>query len=72
VLTQVAVRRTAAADLPVRDVRTDDVVGGLFVPAGDGPFPGVALFGGSEGDIDSQYPDAALLASHDFVALAVG
>ena len=71
-LTKTLVRRSGAAGVSVRDVRNTIVVGRLFLPPGDGPFPGVALFGGSEGWIDSEYSNAALFASHGFAALTVG
>ena len=71
-LTKTLVRRSGAAGVSVRDVRNANVVGRLFLPPGDGPFPGVALFGGSEGGIDSEYSNAALLASRGFAALTVG
>ncbi|QPV64769.1 acyl-CoA thioesterase/BAAT N-terminal domain-containing protein [Halosimplex litoreum] len=47
----------------------DDVVGDLFVPAGEGPHPGVLVLHGSEGE--PARGRAALLAAHGFAALAV-
>ncbi len=71
-LTGTIARRAAAEGVTITDVRDGGVVGRLAVPAGAGPFPGVVLFGGSEGGIDSQGSNAALLASHGIVALAAG
>lgn len=72
VLTKTLVRRSMWTGVSTTDVRDDGVVGRLLLPVGDGPFPGVALFGGSEGGLDSQHSNAALLASHGFAALIVG
>jgi dienelactone hydrolase len=66
------VRRALPAGASVREVDAPGVVGRLFLPAGDGPFPGVVLLGGSEGGIDSMSTDAALLAAHGRAALVVG
>ena len=68
------VRRAAADGVVVREVREDDLVGRLFLPPGPvegagGPVPGVVLFPGSEGGLDSMSSDAALLASHGAAAL---
>ena len=71
-LTRTVVRRGLAAGATVRDVHGDGFVGRLVLPPGDGPFPAVALYGGSEGGIDSQFSNAAVLASHGYAALAVG
>ena len=71
-LTRTVVRRGLPAGATVRDVRADGVVGRLVVPPGPGPFPAVALFGGSEGGVDSQASNAAVLAAHGYASLAVG
>jgi dienelactone hydrolase len=47
----------------------EDVVGGLFVPTGDGPHPGVLVLHGSDGQ--PARGQAALLAAHGFAAFAV-
>jgi len=47
----------------------DDVVGDLFVPAGEGPRPGVLVLHGSDGQ--PARGQAALLAAHGFAAFAV-
>ncbi len=72
VLTKTLVRRSMAPDVSVHDVHGDGVIGRLFLPAGDGAVAGVVLFGGSEGGIDSEHSNAALLASRGFAALIVG
>ena len=68
---------TAAADL-VQKFAADDVRrvhvqgslhGTLFLPPGDGKFPGVLVLGGSEGG--APIARAAWLASHGYAALAL-
>ncbi|KAG8512223.1 Acyl-coenzyme A amino acid N-acyltransferase 1 [Galemys pyrenaicus] len=50
-------------------IRTGRVRGALFLPPGEGPFPGVIdLFGGVGGLVECR---AGLLASHGFAALAL-
>ena len=51
-------------------VREDGLYGELFVPDGEGPFRPVLVLGGSEGDVNPRI--AALLASHGYLALALG
>ncbi len=63
------VRRTATPDVVVQEVRAPGVVGRLFAPEGGTGLPGVVLFPGSEGGLDSQGANAALLASHGCAAL---
>ena len=65
-------RRAAGEGVSTTDVREGGVVGRLSLPPGSGPFPGVVLFGGSEGGIDSQGSNAAVLASRGFAAFAAG
>lgn len=72
VLTKTLVRRSISPDVSVHDVRDDQVIGRLFLPAGAGAVAGLVLFGGSEGGIDSEHSNAALLASRGFAALIVG
>ena len=66
----VEIERLFAADgverLPIRE---DGLVGTLFLPAGDGPFPGMLVFTGSGGGMEEGR--AALLASHGFAAFAL-
>ncbi|CAK8671137.1 unnamed protein product [Clavelina lepadiformis] len=50
-------------------VQEDGFHGTLFIPPGDGPFPGViSMFGGFPGVVEFK---AALLASHGFATLAL-
>ena len=63
------VRRALAPDVDVQEVRAPGVIGRLFLPASAAPTPGVVLFPGSEGGLDSQSSNAALLASHGCAAL---
>ena len=63
------VRRASAPDVHVQEVRAPGVVGRLFLPPGTAPGPGVVLFPGSEGGLDSQTSNASLLASHGCAAL---
>ncbi|MEI6621542.1 MAG: acyl-CoA thioesterase/bile acid-CoA:amino acid N-acyltransferase family protein [Actinomycetes bacterium] len=71
-LTTTAVRQTLPRDVTVQSIDEDGVVGRLLVPAGPGPFPAIVLFGGSEGGIDSHFSNAAVLASHGYLALTAG
>lgn len=51
------------------DVKVDGMVGKLYIPAGDGPFPGVMVLSGSEGGINRL--DGQLLASRGFAAFSL-
>lgn len=51
------------------DITDPDIVGKLFVPAGEGPFAVVLVVPGSDGGIPESL--AALFASHGFAALAL-
>lgn len=67
------VERYAMADgVEQTEVRQEGLAGTLFSPAGDGPAPGVIVFGGSDGGL-SPYTtrEAALSASEGFAALAL-
>ncbi len=68
----VLVRSGLPPDASMREVHDDGVVGRLFLPASDGPVPGVVLIGGSEGGVDAMATDAALLAAHGRAALVLG
>lgn len=58
-----------SADVQRITVRAGNVRGTLFLPAGDGPFPGVIdMFGSSGGLMEIR---ASLLASHGFAALSL-
>lgn len=52
------------------EINTDGLVGELFIPHGEGPFPGVICIGGSGGGIKTAA--APLLAEAGFVALSLG
>lgn len=71
-LSTTLVRRSNPPEVSFVDVHDDGVVGRLALPAGDGPHPGVVLVGGSEGGVDAELSNAALLASHGYVALTLG
>ncbi|MGH2586790.1 MAG: acyl-CoA thioesterase/BAAT N-terminal domain-containing protein, partial [Dehalococcoidia bacterium] len=71
-MTTTIVRQPMSPGVVRSDVREANVIGTLYMPAGSGPHPGVALFSGSEGGLDSQAQSAALLASHGYAALVVG
>lgn len=63
------VRSASTPDIDVQEVRALGVVGRLFLPPGTASVPGVVLFPGSEGGLDSQTSNAELLASHGCVSL---
>jgi len=63
------VRRASAPGTEVQEIRTSDVVGRLFLPPATASAPGVVLFPGSEGGLDSQRSNAELLASHGCAVL---
>ena len=63
------VRRASAPDVDVQEVRASGVVGRLFLPPTTAPTPGVVLFPGSEGGLDSQSSNAELLAARGCTAL---
>ncbi|WP_135853951.1 acyl-CoA thioesterase/bile acid-CoA:amino acid N-acyltransferase family protein [Halorussus salinus] len=60
-------RRFGPEKLQVRDA-PDGLVGLLFRPSGDGPFPGVVVLHGSGGEPD--YGTALMLAAHGYAAFA--
>ncbi|KAK7480356.1 hypothetical protein BaRGS_00028403 [Batillaria attramentaria] len=67
--TTTASRFIKAADVRRIEIREGRVRGTLFLPPGDGPFPGVIdMFGTAGGIIETR---AALLASHGFAALSL-
>ena len=62
-------RRLAGDGVSRRPVREAGVVGTLFLPSGDGPYPAVIVLGGSDGGISEHR--AALVASHGYAALSL-
>ncbi len=61
----------AAGAQEVRPVEAEGLVAKLYLPAGEGPHPGVLVLGGSGGGIGWQEDTAAVLAEHGFAALAL-
>lgn len=61
----------AAPAQEVRPVEAEGLVAKLYLPAGEGPHPGVLVLGGSGGGIGWQEGTAAVLAEHGFAALAL-
>jgi dienelactone hydrolase len=64
------IRNFKAAGVTSREVRSEGLVGTIFVPSGKGPFPTLLVLGGSEGG-NSAEDVGALLASHGYVCLAL-
>jgi dienelactone hydrolase len=62
-------RLLAAPDVTRQAIRTDGLVGTLFLPAGDGPHPAVLLVHGGGGGIDEYR--GAMLASHGYAAFVL-
>jgi len=54
-----------------RKLDSNGLAGILFTPAGAGPHPAVIVLGGSEGGLHPQVEEAALLASHGYIALGL-
>ena len=63
-------RRIAAPGITREDVRDEGLVGTLFMPPGEGPFPGVVDIVHSGGGLRHE-PYAALLASRGFAVMAL-
>jgi dienelactone hydrolase len=63
-------RRVAGPGVTRHPIRTDGIVGTLFLPPGDGPHPAVIVLGGGGGGIDEYR--GAILASHGYAALNLG
>ena len=62
----------AGAEIPTQKaVDSGRLVANLHLPAGEGPFPGIVLIGGSGGGIGWQDQIGALLAAEGYVALAL-
>lgn len=72
VLAQVALTRyLQAPEVTKTEVTADGLVGELYTPVTSGPHPAVLVLGGSEGGWLSSSPEAALLASRGYTALAL-
>jgi dienelactone hydrolase len=63
-------RRVAGPGVTRHVIRTDGLVGTLFLPPGAGPHPAVLVVSGGGGGIDEFR--GAILASHGYAALALG
>jgi dienelactone hydrolase len=63
-------RRVAGPGVTRHPIRTEGIVGTLFLPPGDGPHPAVIVLGGGGGGIDEYR--GAILASHGYAALNLG
>jgi dienelactone hydrolase len=71
VATATVERTIVRSDCRVIAVKEDGLVGTLFQPAGDGPFPTVLVVGGSAGREVFSGQCAALLAGHGYASLAL-
>ena len=63
-------RRVAGPGVKRHAIRSDGIVGTLFLPPGDGPHPAVIVLSGGGGGIDEYR--GAILASHGYAALNLG
>jgi dienelactone hydrolase len=63
-------RRVAGPGVTRHEIRSDGIVGTLFLPSGDGPHPAVIVLNGGGGGIDEYR--GAILASHGYAALNLG
>jgi acetyl esterase/lipase len=63
-------RRVAGPGVTRQAIRTDGIVGTLFLPPGAGPHPAVIVLSGGSGGIEEYR--GAILASHGYAALALG
>jgi dienelactone hydrolase len=64
------VRQPVAPGVRREEIRTDLVVGTLFLPPGDGPFDVIVVVPGSNGGVPEDLP--ALYASHGYASLGLG
>ena len=63
-------RRVAGPGVTRHPIRSDGIVGTLFLPPGDGPHPAVVVLNGGGGGIDEYR--GAILASYGYAALNLG
>ncbi|MDO5680966.1 MAG: acyl-CoA thioester hydrolase/BAAT C-terminal domain-containing protein [Pelistega sp.] len=63
------IQRLARKGVQRIEVREEGLVGTLFLPEGEGPWPAVMILNGSGGGINE--PRAALYASHGYMAFAL-
>lgn len=72
VLAQITLARyLQAPGVTKTEVAADGLVGELYSPSASGPHPAIIVLGGSEGGWLASAPEAALLASHGYTALAL-
>ncbi|MGH8426899.1 MAG: acyl-CoA thioester hydrolase/BAAT C-terminal domain-containing protein [Gammaproteobacteria bacterium] len=60
-----------ASNVKETRVNTNGLVGMLFRPRSPGPHPAIIVLGGSEGGLHPQVDEAALFASHGYIALGL-
>jgi dienelactone hydrolase len=65
-------RKFIDAGLTTQSVQQGTVVGQLALPPGDGPFPAVLVFGGSEGGVSTGIFNGDYLGSLGYATLGVG
>jgi hypothetical protein len=63
-------RQVAGPGVTRHPIRTEGIVGTLFLPANNGPHPAVIVLNGGDGGIDEYR--GAILASHGYAALNLG
>ena len=63
-------RRVAGPGVTRHPIRSEGIVGTLFLPPGDGPHPAVIVLNGGDGGIDEYR--GAILASRGYAALNLG
>src|SRR5712671_3693235 len=63
-------RRVAGPGVTRHPIRTEGIVGTLFLPPGAGPHPAVVVLNGGDGGIDEYR--GAILASHGYAVLNLG
>lgn len=72
ILAQSTLTRTVQApNVTKTTVSAEGLVGELYTPTTPGPHPAVIVLGGSEGGLYPQVNEAALFASHGYVALGL-